>query len=89
MFKLGDVLYRPCLGYAGYKNFINTSVVRSVVNREDGDYIVSYDAFRQSWTDNVHDVGVTVFTDRAEAEKALAKMIAAKEKRTAIVSNHA
>lgn len=89
MFNLGDVLYRPCLSYAGYKNFINTSVVRSVVNREDGDYIVSYDAFRQSWTDNVHDVGVTVFTDRVEAEKALAKMIAAKEKRKAVLSNHA
>lgn len=89
MFNLGDVLYRPCLSYAGYKNFINTSVVRSVINREDGDYILSYDAFRQSWTDNVHDVGVTVFTDRVEAEKALAKMIAAKEKRTAVLSNNA
>lgn len=86
MLKFGDVLYRPCLSYAGYKNFINTSVVRSIINREDGDYVLSYDAFRQSWTDSIHDLGVTVFTDRVEAEKALEKMIAAKAKRIAVMS---
>lgn len=86
MLKFGDVLYRPCLSYAGYKNFINTSVVRSIINREDGDYVLSYDAFRQSWTDNIHDLGVTVFTDRVEAEKALEKMIAAKAKRIVAMS---
>ena len=75
MFNLGDVLYRPCISYAGHKNFINTSVVRSVIHREDGDYIVSYDAFRQSWTDHVNSVGVTVFTDKFAAAMALEKMI--------------
>ena len=85
MFKFGDVLYRPCLSYEGCKNFIKTSVVRSIINREDGDYVLSYDAFRQSWTDSIYDLGVTVFTDRVEAEKALEKMIAAKAKRIAVI----
>ena len=79
MLKFGDILYRPCISYCGQKNFINPSIVRSVVNREDGDYIVSYDAFRQSWTDNVHDIGTTVFVDKEEAIKALEVMIAKKK----------
>lgn len=79
MLKFGDVLYRPCLSYCGMKNIINTSVVRSVINREDGDYVLSYDAFRQSWTDSINDIGTTVFTDKKDAEKALEKMIAKKK----------
>ena len=71
-FQFGDVIYRPCISYAGMKNFINVSVVRSVIHREDGDYILSYDAFRQSWTDHADSHGITFFTDRHAAEVALA-----------------
>ncbi len=79
MFKFGDVLYRPCLSYAGLKNFINVSVVREVIKKKDGDYLLSYDAFRQSWTDKVDNIGINVFTDRASAEIALANMLAERQ----------
>ena len=79
MFKFGDVIYRPCISYAGHKNFVLPCVVRNVINREDGDYVQSVDAIRQTWTDNVASEGVTFFKTREAAADALERKICAKK----------
>jgi hypothetical protein len=75
MFEFGDVIFRPCKSYGGKKNFVLPCVVRNVINREDGDYIVSFDALRQSWSDHANSEGVTFFRTRDAAEVALQKML--------------
>ena len=49
MLEFGDVIYRPCLSYAGKKNFVNTQIVLEVITKDDDDYIRSIDFIGQKW----------------------------------------
>jgi len=61
--KFGDVLYRPCLSYAGKKNFINTNIVKDIID----DNIVCYDAFGQRWSYKLEDLDKTIFRNKDDA----------------------
>lgn len=76
--QFGDVIYRPCISYAGRKHFVNTQIVKGILHREDGDYILSYDIFNQSWTDKVMDLGHTIFTCKSDANDKLMQMVTSK-----------
>lgn len=78
MLGFGDVIYRPCLSYHGKKNFINTQIIKEIIHRPDGDYILSYDVFRQSWTDKIEDLGGNIFVDKQAAHDKLIRMIRSK-----------
>ena len=67
----GDILYRPCASYHGKQNFINPSIVLEVIHKKDGDYVRSSDAFRQTWTDKLEDIGVKVFKTKKAAQRYL------------------
>jgi predicted RNA-binding protein with PUA domain len=77
----GTIIYRPCISYAGRKNFINPSVVREVIIKDDESFVLSFDAFRQSWTDRPDDEGETFFLDKEKAEEKLRIMIEKKNAR--------
>lgn len=80
MLEFGDVIYRPCLSYAGKKNFVNTQIVLGMIVKDDKDYIRSIDFIGQTWTDALNDLGGTIFIDKAKAERRLYRMIADKER---------
>ena len=82
MLEFGDVIYRPCLSYAGKKNFVNTQIVLEVITKNDDDYIRSIDFIGQKWTDSIHDLGGKIFVDKNKARQKLNYMIAEKERRT-------
>lgn len=82
MLEFGDVIYRPCLSYAGKKNFVNTQIVLEVITKDDDDYIRSIDFIGQKWTDSIHDLGGKIFVDKNKARQKLNYMIAEKERRT-------
>ena len=77
--KFGDIIYRPCISYSGHKNFVNPSIVMDIIHREETDYILSYDVFRQSWTDDIRDLDVKIFRDKTKAEEALKFLIEKKK----------
>ena len=79
MFKFGDVIYRPCLSYAGKKNFTNTQIVLEMITRDNEQYIYSVDFIGQKWTDKVSDLGDKIFVDKSEAIKKLTQMIYKKQ----------
>lgn len=80
MLEFGDVIYRPCLSYAGKKNFVNTQIVLEVIAKDDDDYIRSIDFIGQKWTDSIHDLGGKIFVDKNKARQKLNYMIAEKER---------
>lgn len=80
-FKFGDVIYRPCISYAGHKNFVLPTVVKNVEATPYGDCVRSYDANRQGWTDYIKDEGVTFFITKEAAEVELEKLIKRKEQK--------
>ena len=80
MLEFGDVVYRPCLSYAGKKNFVNTQIVLEVISKDDDDYIRSIDFIGQKWTDSIHDLGGRIFINRDKAVQKLMHMIAEKER---------
>lgn len=82
MLEFGDVIYRPCLSYAGKKNFVNTQIVLEVITKDDDDYIRSIDFIGQKWTDSIHELGGKIFVDKNKARQRLNYMIAEKERRT-------
>ena len=82
MLEFGDVVYRPCLSYAGRKNFVNTQIVLEVITKDDDDYIRSIDFIGQKWTDSIHDLGGKIFVDKNKARQKLNYMMAEKERRT-------
>lgn len=82
MLEFGDVIYRPCLSYAGKKNFVNTQIVLEVIAKDDDDYIRSIDFIGQKWTDSIHDLGSKIFVDKNKARQKLNYMMAEKERRT-------
>ena len=82
MLEFGDVIYRPCLSYAGKKNFVNTQIILEVITKDDDDYIRSIDFIGQKWTDSIHDLGGKIFVDKNKARQKLNYMIAEKERRT-------
>ena len=82
MLEFGDVIYRPCLSYAGKKNFVNTQIVLEVIAKDDDDYIRSIDFIGQKWTDSIHDLGGKIFVDKNKARQKLNYMMAEKERRT-------
>lgn len=79
MFKFGDVIYRPCLSYAGKKNFVSTQIVLESFVKGEKHYIRSIDFVGQTWTDRVTDLGETFFYSRENAEKELKILIKKKE----------
>lgn len=81
MLEFGDVIYRPCLSYAGKKNFVNTQIVLEIIVKDDKDYIRSIDFIGQKWTDALTDLGGTVFIDKDRARTKLYRMIADKERK--------
>ena len=85
--KFGTIIYRPCISYAGRKNFVNPSIVREVITKDGETFILSFDAFRQSWTDRPDDESETFFLDKEKAEAKLRVMIAKKNARKGIVAN--
>ena len=80
MLEFGDVIYRPCLSYAGKKNFVNTQIVLEVITKDDDNYIRSIDCFGQKWTDSIHELGGRIFVNKNNAVQKLIHMIADKEK---------
>ena len=82
MLEFGDVIYRPCLSYAGKKNFVNTQIVLEVITKDDDDYIRSIDFIGQKWTDSIHNLGGKIFVDKNKARQKLNYMIAEKERKT-------
>ena len=82
MLEFGDVIYRPCLSYAGKKNFVNTQIVLEVITKDNDDYIRSIDFIGQKWTDSIHELGGKIFIDKNKARQKLNYMIAEKERRT-------
>ena len=83
MFEFGDVIYRPCLSYAGKKNFINTQIVLEMIVKDGKDYIRSVDFIGQKWTDSLNDLGDIIFINRDRAKMRLYRMIADKERKEA------
>ena len=81
MLGFGDVIYRPCLSYAGKKNFINTQIVLEMIVKDGKDYIRSIDFIGQKWTDALNDLGGTIFIDKDKAKTRLYRMIADKERK--------
>ena len=81
MLKFGDVIYRPCLSYAGKKEFVNTQIVLEMIVKNDKYYIRSIDCFGQKWTDAIIDLGVTIFISKNKAINKLMRMIAEKERK--------
>lgn len=79
MLEFGDVIYRPCLSYAGKKNFVNTQIVLEIIVRDGKDYIRSIDFVGQKWTDALNDLGGTIFIDKNRAREKLNYMIIKKE----------
>ena len=79
MVEFGDVIYRPCLSYAGKKNFINSQIVLDVKDYGSGPVIHSIDAFGQKWSD-FYDTALDsiIFTDKEIAKQCLAKKISEK-----------
>ena len=75
MLRFGDVIYRPCLSYAGKKNFVNTQIVLEVITKDNEQYIRSVDFIGQKWTDKVNDLGNRIFVDKDIAMKKLTQMI--------------
>jgi hypothetical protein len=75
MLKFGDVIYRPCLSYAGKKNFVNTQIVLEMITKDNEDYIRSVDFIGQKWTDKISDLDDRIFVDKDEAMKKLVRMI--------------
>ena len=75
MLKFGDVIYRPCLSYAGKKNFVNTQIVLETITRDNEEYIYSVDFIGQKWTDKVNDLGDRIFVNKDKAMKKLTQMI--------------
>lgn len=82
MLEFGDVIYRPCLSYAGKKNFVNTQIILEMIVKDGKDYIRSIDFIGQKWTDALNDLGGTVFIEKDKARQKLNYMIAEKERRT-------
>lgn len=80
MLEFGDVIYRPCLSYAGKNNFINTQIVLEVIAKDDDDYIRSIDFIGQKWTDSIHDLGGKIFVDKNKARQKLNYMMAERGK---------
>lgn len=75
MLKFGDVIYRPCLSYAGKKNFVNTQIVLEMITKDNEDYIRSVDFIGQKWTDKISDLDDRIFVDKDRAMKKLTQMI--------------
>lgn len=82
----GDIVYRPCLSYAGKENFVNTQIVEKIIHKDGADYILSRDAIGQSWTDRVESLNIDVFVDKDKAVEKLAEMIAEKERKDAVAN---
>lgn len=80
MIEFGDVIYRPCLSYAGKKKFINTQIVLEIIEKDGKDYILSVDFIGQKWTDALNDLGGKIFIDKEKARQKLYYMIAEKER---------
>lgn len=80
MLEFGDVVYRPCLSYAGKKNFVSTQIVLKTIVRNEKDYIVSVDFVGQKWTDVLNDLGSGIFVNKEAARRKLSHMIADKER---------
>ena len=74
------MIYRPCLSYAGKKNFVNTQIVLEMMVKDEKDYIRSIDFVGQKWTDALNDLGGTIFVDKNRAKQKLSYMIAEKER---------
>ena len=81
MLEFGDVIYRPCLSYAGKKNFVNTQIVLEIIVKDGKDYIRSIDFIGQKWTDALNDLGGTIFINKDNAKTKLYRMIADKERK--------
>ena len=81
MLEFGDVIYRPCLSYAGKKEFINAQIVLKIIVKDNKDYIRSIDCFGQKWTDALDDLGGTIFINRNKAIQKLIHMINDKERK--------
>lgn len=81
MIEFGDVIYRPCLSYAGKKNFINAQIVLEIIEKDGKDYIRSVDFIGQKWTDGLNDLGGRIFIDKEKARQKLFNMIAEKERK--------
>ena len=79
--EFGDVIYRPCLSYAGKKKFVNTQIILDVIIKNNEVYIRSVDFIGQKWTDSIHDLGDKIFVDKNKARKKLNYMIAEKERK--------
>ena len=77
--KFGDVIYRPCLSYAGKRNFLNAQIIIDVITKGDEEYIRSVDFTGQKWTHSIHDIGVSIFVDKNEAIQKLNYMMTEKE----------
>ena len=80
MIEFGDVIYRPCLSYAGKTNFINPQIVTEVFERNEQTYIRSVDFIGQTWTDNILDLGGSIFLDKEKARDKLIQKIVEKER---------
>lgn len=81
MLEFGDVIYRPCISYAGKKEFVNTQIVLEMVVKNNKDYILSIDCFGQKWTDALNDLGSTIFINKNKAIQKLIHMISDKERK--------
>ena len=75
MLKFGDVIYRPCLSYAGKKEFVSTQIVLELFSKDDKDYVRSIDFVGQQWTDEIYDLGDKIFVSKQNAERKLGHMI--------------
>ncbi len=79
MLEFGDIIFRPCLSYAGKKNFINSQIVLDVKDYGSGPVIHSIDAFGQKWSD-FYDTALDsiIFTDKEAAKQCLTRKISEK-----------
>ena len=77
----GDIIYRPCLEYAGRTRFINPQIVTEVFEADNELYIRSVDFVGQEWNDSVHSLGKTIFLSTKEAETKLKEYIDARNKK--------
>lgn len=76
MLKFGDVIFRPCISYAGKTNFVNPQIVTDVFERNGETYVRSKDFIGQTWTDNILDLDNSIFLSKEKAnDKLIQKMI--------------
>jgi len=78
--KFGDILYHPVLNYSGKENFINVQIVKEILYMGGNEFIISYDAFGQRWTNLISDLNESIFTNEKDAIIELCNKLVAKKK---------